>query len=143
MATKKPLVLGADGSIEQLQGGDTLDITMPQSSDVILMTLAENALPNSVLCVNSTGVVKADKDDDSKIRVVGFATSSGNLGDQISVRVSAQQGGFSGLIPGSSVFLDTAGAVSQSNPTSGFSIRLGVALSATDILVEVSQPIKL
>lgn len=143
MAIKKPLVLGSDGSIEQLQAGDTLDITMPSGGDVVLMTLSENVLPNSVLCASSSGIVRADKDDDDKVRVVGFATSAGNSGDQISVRVSAQQGGFTGLISGSPVFLDTAGAVTQSTPTSGFSIRLGVAISSTDILVEPAQPIKL
>ena len=73
----------------------------------------------------------------------GFATSAGNSGDEISVRVSAQQGGFTGLITGSPVFLDVGGAVTQTTPTSGFSIRLGVALSSTDILVEPAQPIKL
>ena len=143
MATKKPLVLGSDGSIEQLQAGDTLDIAMPAGGDVILMTLSENALPNSALCASPAGIVKADKDDEDKVKFIGFATSAGNSGDQISVRVSAQQGGFTGLTAGSPVFLDTAGAVTQTNPTSGFSVRLGVALSATDILVEPAQPIKL
>jgi hypothetical protein len=143
MSIKKPLVLGSDGTIQQLQSGDSLDITLPSGGDVVLMTLAENAMPTSVLCSTTTGVVKADKNDDSKVRVVGFATSAGNSGDEISVRVSAQQGGFTGLITGSPVFLDVGGAVTQTTPTSGFSIRLGVALSSTDILVEPAQPIKL
>ena len=143
MAIKKPLVLGSDGSIEQLQSGDSLDIAMPSGGDIILMTLSENVLPNSVLCSSPSGIVKADKDDDTKVKVVGFATSAGNSGDQISVRVAAQQGGFTGLTPGESIFLDAAGAIAQSVPTSGFSVRLGVALSATDILVEPAQPIKL
>ena len=143
MAIKKPLVLGSDGSIEQLQSGDTLDIAMPEGGDVVLMTLAENVVPNSVVCASPTGIVKADKDEETKSRVVGFATSAGNIGDQIRVRVAAQQGGFNGLTPGSPIFLDTAGAVTQTSPTSGYSIRLGVALSSTDILVEPAQPIKL
>lgn len=143
MATKKPLVLGSDGSIEQLQSGDTLDVAMPAGGDVVLMTLSENALINSVLCASPTGIAKADKDDPDKIKVIGFATTAGNSGDQISVRVSAQQGGFTGLITGSPVFLENAGLITQTSPTSGHSVRLGVALSSTDILVETAQPIKL
>ena len=143
MAIKKPLVLGVDGSIEQLQAGDTLDITMPSGGDVILMTLDEDADPNDVLCSSSSGIVKADKDDPTKVRAIGFATSAGVSGDQISVRVSAQQGGFTGLNPGEPIFLDVTGGTSQAVPTSGHAVRLGVALSATDILVELAQPIKL
>lgn len=143
MAIKKPLVLGTDGSIEQLQAGDTLDITMPSGGDVILMTIGETVVPNDVLCASSSGIVKADKDDPAKIRAIGFATSAGVSSDQISVRVSAQQGGFTGLTPGEPVFLDIAGATTQTVPTSGYAVRLGIALSATDILVELAQPIKL
>lgn len=146
MALKKPLVLGSDGSIEQLQSGDELDIDLSGvggGGDTINMTLAETATNNSVLCITSTGVVNADKDDPTKVRVVGFATASGNSGNSIAVRVSAQQGGFTGLTAGSPVFLDNAGAVTQVVPTSGHAVRLGVALSVTDILVELNQPIKL
>ena len=143
MAIKKPLVLGSDGSIEQLQAGDTLDITMPSGGDVILMTLSESVVPNDVLCASSAGIVKADKDDASRVRAIGFATSAGSSSDQISVRVSAQQGGFTGLTAGSPIFLDAAGTVTQVVPTSGHAVRLGIALSSTDMLVELSQPIKL
>ena len=146
MALKKPLVLGSDGSIEQLQSGDELDIDLSGvggGGDTIQLVLGETATNNAVLCVSASGVVKADKDDPTKVRVVGFATASGNSGNSISVRVSAQQGGFTGLTAGSPVFLDNAGAVTQTVPTSGHAVRLGLALSATDILVELSQPIKL
>jgi hypothetical protein len=146
MALKKPLVLGSDGSIEQLQSGDELDIDLSGvggGGDTIQMVMAETVTTNSALCITASGVVKADKDDSTKVRVVGFATASGNSGNSISVRVSAQQGGFSGLTAGEPIFLDTAGTITQVVPTSGHAVRLGVALSVTDILVELSQPIKL
>ena len=146
MALKKPLVLGSDGSIEQLQSGDELDIDLSGvggGGDTIQMVLAETATNNSVLCITASGVVNADKDDPNKVKVVGFATASGNAGNSIAVRVTAQQGGFVGLTAGDPIFLDVAGAVTQTVPTSGHAVRLGVALSTTDVLVELSQPIKL
>lgn len=143
MAVKKPLVLGSDGSIEQLQSGDTLDITMPAGADTIIMTLAEAVGNGDVLCINSNGVVKADKDDTQKTKVVGIATSSGSVGDSIDVRTTSQQGGLSGLTAGGVIYLDNSGAMTQTLPTFGTVVRLGVALSATDMLVEISQPIKL
>ena len=146
MALKKPLVLGSDGSIEQLQSGDELDIDLSGvggGGDTIQMVLAETVTNNSVVSVDPSGAINADKDDPAKVRVIGFATASGNAGNAISIRVSAQQGGFTGLTAGSPVFLDVAGAITQTVPTSGHAVRLGVALSATDLLVEINQPIKL
>ena len=106
------------------------------------MVLAET-VTNDVFSASSSGVVNADKDDATKVKVVGFATASGNAGNSIAVRVTAQQGGFVGLTAGDPIFLDAAGAVTQVVPTSGHAVRLGVALSSTDMLVELSQPIKL
>lgn len=143
MAQKKPLVLGSDGTIEQLQAGDTLDVTMPSGGDVVTLTMAEAVVAGDVVCINSTGAVKADKDDPTKVGVVGFATAAGNIGDPIEVRVAAAQGGLSGLTAGDKIFLDLTGGISQTVPTSGYAVKMGVALSATDALVEVTQPIKL
>ena len=75
MALKKPLVLGSDGSIEQLQSGDELDIDLSGvggGGDTIQMVLAETATNNSVLCITSSGVVNADKDDATKVKVVAW-----------------------------------------------------------------------
>lgn len=146
MALKKPLVLGSDGSIQQLQAGDELDIDLSGvggGGDTIQVVLGETITTGNAVCISSSGFMKADKDDPDKAKVVGFATASGNAGNSVSIRVSAQQGGFTGLTAGSPIFLDTAGDITQIVPTSGFAVRLGVALSATDILVELAQPIKL
>ena len=146
MALKKPLVLGSDGSIQQLQAGDELDIDLSGAGgggDTIQVVLGEIVTASNVVCISPSGFVKADKDDPDKSKVVGFATASGNVGESTSIRVSAQQGGFSGLNAGSPVFLDIEGAITQTAPTAGYAVRLGVALSATDILVEINQPIKL
>jgi hypothetical protein len=143
VAVKKPLVLGSDGSIEQLQAGDTLDITMPDSSDTILLTMAEAANMGEVVCATASGMVKADKDDPTKVRVVGIASETIASGDQGNVKIFNQIGGLSGLTAGSPVYLDTAGAMSTSVPTSGHAVRLGLALSANDLLIEIAQPIRL
>lgn len=143
MAIKKPLVLGADGSIEQLQSGDTLDITMPSAGDTIVVTLAENVATGDFVAATASGVVKADKDDPTKVRVIGVSTETASSGATANIRIFNQVGGLSGLTAGSPVFLDVAGAVRTSPPTAGHAVRLGVALSSTDLLLEIAQPIRL
>jgi len=143
VAVKKPLVLGSDGSIEQLQSGDTLDITLPSGSDTILLTMAESVVMGNIVCASSAGIVKADKDDADKTRVIGFSTESVNAGDPANIKIMNQMGGLTSLIAGSSVYLGSAGALTQTVPTSGHAVRLGVALSSTDLLIEIAQPIRL
>ena len=143
MALKKPLVLGSDGSIEQLQSGDTLDVPAAGGGDTISMTVNETVGIGSVVCATASGIVNADKDDDSKTSVIGLATASGSPGNSIDVRVSAQMGGLSGLTSGQPVFLGNTGQLTQTLPTFGTVIRMGTAISATDMIVDISQPIKL
>jgi len=144
MALKKPLVLGSDGSIEQLQSGDTLDIPASGGGgDTIPLTVNETVGNGSVVCATTSGIVNADKDDDSKTSVIGIATASGSPGNQIDVRVAAQMGGLSGLTAGNPVFLGNTGQLTQTLPTFGTVIRVGTAISATDMIVDISQPIKL
>ena len=143
MALKKPLVLGSDGSIEQLQSGDTLDVPAAGGGDTITLTVNETVGNGSVVCATASGIVNADKDDDAKTSVIGLATASGSPGNSIDVRVSAQMGGLSGLTSGQPVFLGNTGQLTQTLPTFGTVIRMGTAISATDMIVDISQPIKL
>ena len=143
MALRKPLVLGSDGSFQQLQSGDQLDITFPSSSSTFAVTLAEAASTGDILAGSSTGVVLADKDDADKVNIIGIAEDTGAIGDSINVKPNGLIENLTGISAGASLFLGTSGAITMSYPNTGYSVRLGFGLSGTKMILEPDQPIKL
>lgn len=160
MALRKPLVLNA-GQIEQIQSGDTLDAVAAEV-DVVSMT-NNNASPivigSPVYCESASKVdlAKADatgtKDTFGLVKDVSIAASaSGNIQtDGILVATTTQwdavAGTTGGLVAGTVYYLDaaTAGQLTATAPTTGghFVVRVGLALSTTELEISFSQPIKL
>lgn len=147
MAAKKPLVLGTNGEPEQLQSGDTL--LAPVSEVDIMTKTASGAIAiRDAVYVTSGGNVSKAKADASGTRIVlGFATAAISDTASGSIQTDGILSGFSSLTPGARLFLSqaTAGAIVEdvSGYTTGWICPVGVALSATEIEINIAIPIKL
>lgn len=151
MAVKKPLVL-TNGQIEQLQSGDTL-----ANPNTLSRTFDSATSAGEAVYASGAGTVElAQADAQSTIRVAGLAledVGTGNTGNLLADGVltlnttqwDAVTGQTGGLTPGSNYFLSeaTAGALTVNAPSTGFVVRVGHALSDTELEIEVQQPIKL
>jgi len=151
MAIKKPLVL-TNGQIEQLQAGDTIDNANLLSRTFVSAT----AIGQAVYTSNASAVDLAQADAQPTVRVAGLAAEavgSGNTGNMLTDGIltltttqwDAVAGTTGGLTPGANYFLSeaTAGNLTETAPTTGFVVRVGHALSDTELEIEVQQPIKL
>jgi hypothetical protein len=157
---KKPLVL-TGGQIEQLQAGDTLD-AVANEVDVVAMTNGE-ASP-IVICtpvyVFAAGSVKKAKADASgTIQILGLMKSTsvdaGNSGtvqtDGVLTATTTQwdavAGTTGGLVAGTVYYLDpaTGGKLTATAPTTPgqYVVRVGLALSTTDLDISTTAPMKL
>lgn len=148
MALKKPLVIGTDGTLEQLQSGDTLD--SPSSGyDAATVTNGEagSITIGQVTYISAANtVLKAQADAIGTSRVFGLVlTATIGAGASGQVVTNGLLSGLSSLTPGAVYFLDgaTAGAMTATRPTSGVVVELGKALSATEFQVSIRRPIKL
>lgn len=160
MAARKPLVI-VNGQIQQLQSGDTLDATVLEV-DVVSMQNDEAASIN--ICqpvhVNATGGVElAQADASATVEVLGLvrdteitAGSSGEIQTDgilsaTTAQWDAQTGGTGGLTPGSVYYLDpdTPGKLTSTAPTDvgDFVVRVGRAVSTTEMEISIDQPILL
>ncbi len=160
MASRKPLVIN-NGQIQQIQSGDVLDAVI---SEVDLVSLTNN---NAGSIVIGMPVYSADADDVDKAQanavgtteVIGLVqetsiatTASGFIQTDgvlsaTTTEWDAVAGTTGGLTPGAIYFLSsaTAGELTETAPTTAgqFVLRVGKALSTTEMEISISQPIKL
>ncbi len=160
MTLRKPLVI-VGGQVQQIQAGDTLDAVV---SEVDLVNATNgNASPivigNAVYVDAASSVDLAQADASGTIEVLGLvkdvsigAAASGSIQtDGIMAATTTQwdaiAGTTGGLTPGSVYYLDAAtpGNLTETAPTSTgqFVVRVGKALSTTEMEITILGPIKL
>ena len=157
MATKKPLVLGADGRPQQLQSGDTLGITsetgqLSQTADATLIA------GNVVYTTAADHVGKAKADAAGTAFGVGLATAAitsaaaGIIQYNGIVTLSTAQwdvafGTTGGLTFNTTYYLSptTAGLGTGTCPTTvgQYVVILGKAISTTELLLNIDEPVLL
>jgi len=149
------------GQIEQLQSGDTLDAAVSEV-DVVSLT-NNNASPivigAPVYTDVASGVDLAQADASATIEVLGLvqavsiaAAASGFIQTDGVLAATTTQwdavaGTTGGLTPGAIYYLSeaTPGILTETAPTTGgqFVVRVGKAISTTEMEISISQPIKL
>lgn len=161
MALKKPLVVGSDGLPQQLQAGDTLDAAQG-GGDVQVMTNANAGavvIGTPVYCSANSSCDKARANAGGTSKVVGLvktasvsASASGEVvvGGVLTATTGqwdAVTGGSGGLTRDTRYFLDpgTAGLLTTTPPSTvgQYVVCVGIALSTTEMLVRVREPILL
>lgn len=154
MAKRKPLVI-TNGQVERLQPGDRLDLANSATK-----TNASGSTINIASPVYITGANAelAQANAQSTVRVAGLAEATTVNGDPLEVvadgvftattgQWDAVTGETGGLTPGADYFLTAtaAGELTQTAPDASgeFVVRVGHALSETEMEIEIAQPIKL
>ena len=80
---------------------------------------------------------------DSYGKVIGLSKGAVVTGGLLEIVTASELAGFTGLIPNTQVYLGLNGLITQTVPTSGFIQQLGVAITSTSILVNLSLPLLL
>ena len=160
MALRKPLIIDA-GQIKQLQSGDTLDA--PQSGgDLVSQTNDEAGsivIGTPVYNDANDGVKKAKADASATVQVIGLvrdtsvsaaaagAVHVGGVMTATTGQWDAVAGTTGGLTKGTRYYLSaaTAGLLTATAPTTvgQYVVEIGIALSTTEMLVNVKSPILL
>lgn len=161
MALKKPLVISS-GQIQQLQSTDTLDVTAVGGGDVVSQTNDEVA--PIVICTPvyndaNDGVKKAKADAAGTKDVMGLvhdASITNAVAGMIHVngvltattgQWDAVFGTTGGLTKGTRYYLSaaTAGIATATAPTAAgqYVVELGLAISTTELIVDIKSPILL
>lgn len=163
MALKKPLVINSSTGVpEQLQAGDTLNIVGFAGADIIAQINDESG---TIVCGTPVyndaagGVKKAKADATGTSKMVGLVydatiltTISGNIAVGGILTLTTTQwdavfGTTGGLTFNTDYFLSdaTAGLGSTTVPSTvgHLVVRIGRALSTTDLLLQIGQPILL
>lgn len=162
MALRQPLVLGADGLPQQLQSGDT--IAAPTSTPSLRSvtnaeTSASIVFGMAVYASGADAVKRGQANAKSTAKIAGLvydgsiaAGATGTIAQSgIMVGTTAQwdavAGTTGGLAFGAYYFLDpaTAGKITATPPTTTgqVNVLIGIALSATELELDICPPILL
>lgn len=76
-------------------------------------------------------------------RAIGMTQGAAVLGATVNIVTVGELDGFSGLTINNPVYLSTNGTTTQVLPITGYIQRIGVAISATKILINLSEPLGL
>lgn len=161
MALRKPLVM-VTGQIQQLQSGDVLDVDVVGEVDVISMIndtgAAALVIGAPVYCKSAGKVDNAKADAVATVEVIGLAQAgivyeaSGNIQtDGVLTLTTAQwdaiTGDTGGLTFNDVYYLDasTAGMLTTTAPTTTgqFVVKIGKAVSTTDMEISILNAVKL
>lgn len=156
MALRKPLVL-VDGKPQQLQAGDNLDATITSHEDITLTVGAGNwviGVPVYMSAASTATTAKADAEATST--VIGLAIESATAAATGTVRLdgtltlTTEQwdticGTTGGLVYNTPYYLDngTAGKLTGTAVTTGYSTQIIRGISATTAKIEITPVIKL
>ncbi len=161
MAIKKALVLGTDGLIQQLQSGDSVDVptsggeavqlTNANAGAIVIGTPVYSSAAGSVNKgqANASGTAKVIglvRDASIGAAAVGTIQTDGIL-NATTAQWDAVAGTTGGLTFGSLYFLSaaTVGLLTATAPTTAgqLNVRVGRAISATEMVIGVEDPILL
>lgn len=149
MALRKPLVLSASGQIQQLQSGDTLDATISEIEGQVLTNgdAGNHVLGEAVYLSAADTARKAQANAAGTARTVAFATATIVNATTGVYQTSGALGGFAGLTAGAVYYLSAAtpGAITVTAPSTlgQYVQEVGVALSTTELLINIRTPILL
>jgi hypothetical protein len=148
MALRKPLVLNA-GEIQQLQAGDTLDAVVTETEQQLFTNgdSGAHALGDIVYLSAADTVKKAQANAPATKDAIAFATGAVSMGAVGTYQTDGSIGGLTGLTTGAVYYLSptTAGQMTTTAPTTvgQYVVRLGIANSMTEFLIDKSRPILL
>lgn len=157
MAARKPLVI-VSGEIQQLQSGDTLSATVTERDVISLVADAAFIAGQAVYPSTAGHAAKARADASGTSKAIGLAAaavSSGASGDIQTNGVlslttgewDALTGGSGGLTVGSTYYLSaaTAGLLTTTAPSTvgHYVVAIGIALSTTEMLIDIEKRILL
>ena len=103
------------------------------------ITAAENLGGHRVVTVEGYYASKDTSTD--KFKILGITTGAASIGTTATVTTfgSIEESGWNWTV-GNPVFLSTNGQLTQTAPTSGFSLIVGRPKTATNLFIDISEP---
>ena len=150
MANYKPLIM-KDGILQQLSSADSLDAIVPNATSITLQNNHNATITKATaVYIDSNGGVKPTLSSAiNSSRMIGFVDVPTGIpvSESGAIKTDGVQDGFTDLITGSQYFLSDVieGGITNVAPsaTGKYVVRVGVALSPTELYIEIAQPVGL
>jgi len=105
-------------------------------------TAGDNLAAYKIVRVDTDSVYYADKDIASHAgKILGITTETITAGNPINVQTGGELTNGAWAWVAGAIYLGSAGALTQTAPTVGILQKIGVALNATTILIDIDDPV--
>ncbi len=112
--------------------------------DTIPMTAGENLSALRVVMPSPSGAIYADASSILTSKLLGITTTSATAGQAVQVKVSGiVSDALWSWVPNDTIWLGSNGMLTSIPPSSGVAARVGIAMTATSIAIQIHQPIVL
>lgn len=108
-----------------------------KSTETVITPIA--LLKNRVVCMTASGFAYGNVSTSHD--VVGFVVLNASANGNTVIQKTGELDGFSGMTVGSPIYFADYGTITQIVPTASRLQCLGVAISATKILIQISPPV--
>lgn len=148
MAVRKPIVLVAR-VLQQLQAADTLSgpFAEMEQQNWTNGDAGSHTIGQVVYISAADTVKKAQANAAATVQAIGLATATIANGAVGAYQTAGTLAGLSGLTAGAVYYLDpsTAGATSVTAPSTvgQYVVRIGIAVSTTEMMIDIQEPILL
>ena len=149
MASRKPLVVGADGRPQQLQTGDTLNAAVSETETQQWTNgdVAPHIIGDVVYIFTADTVKLAQANAAATAEAIAIAAATIAPAAVGSYQTSGTLAGLTGLVAGSTYFLSPTvpGGTTTTVPTAAgqWVVEIGKAISTTELLIRIREPIAL
>jgi hypothetical protein len=138
---------GEEGNVLTSQSGVWASLPPANACTIVLPVPVNIPVINgyTVVAMDNSQLVIADNTDFTLInKVIGITKNSATTGQDVTIATSGGElTGLAALTVGGKVYLSTSGAITQTVPSNGFIIQLGVALTATTVSVNITSAIQI
>lgn len=112
--------------------------------DTIPMTAGENLSALRVVMSGPSGVIYADASSILTSKPVGITMTAATAGQTVQVKAAGIiSDALWSWVPNDTIWLGSNGMLTSTPPSSGVAARVGIAMTATSIMVQIHQPIVL
>lgn len=116
------------------------DTPAANANEYVKIVAGENLAPYRIVYTDNNKVFLADKDNmTDRTKIIGITLNSENINNLIRVKIDGQITNPSWNLSPGNVYVGNSGSITQTKPTTGFVVQVGIVINPTSFLLDIDK----